>query len=292
MYQVPPIQLIMPLAALKRKTSKNSGFHLHRSCCYHKKSGFSKTLRHTKRTWSKLLGVVARLYQAMQIFKDRAKTAINAAHYAKARNYLFRCSQKSSFTEQLEALLKGKPLGHKDKLLPLGPFLDDNGLIRATGRLTEAPLPWATKHPDILNSDDHITRLFIQHCHEVCMHAGIDHVRNVIQQTYYIFRLRTNLRSISFTCFKCRRFRGQGLQPYMSSLPSCRFPDADNNHCPFRTLGIDFIGAFEVVEKRNTEKRVCLFTCLVSRAVHFEVADSLSQDSCMSAIRRFIARRL
>ena len=51
MYQVPPIQLIMPLAALKRKTSKNFGFHLHRSCCYHKKSGFSKTLRHTKRTF-------------------------------------------------------------------------------------------------------------------------------------------------------------------------------------------------------------------------------------------------
>ena len=110
-------------------------------------------------TWTKLVGVVARLYQAIQIFKDRAKTAINAAHYAKARNYLLRCSQKSPFTEQLDALLKGKPLGHKDKLLPLGPFLDDNGLIRATGRLTEAPLPWATKHPIILNSDNHIRRL-------------------------------------------------------------------------------------------------------------------------------------
>ena len=243
-------------------------------------------------TWSKLLGVVARLYQAIQTFKDRAKTAINAAHYAKARNYLFRWSQKSSFTEQLEALLKGKPLGHKDKLLPLGLFLDDNGLIRATGRLTEAPLPWTTKHPIILNSDDHSTRLFIQHCHEVCMHAGIDLVRNFIQQTHYIFRLRTTLRSISFTCFKCRRFRGQGLQPYVSSLSSCRFPDADNNHYPFRTLGIDFIGPFGVVEKRNTEKRyVCLFTFLVSRAVHFEVADSLSQDSSMSAIRCFVARR-
>ena len=124
------------------------------------------------------------------------------------------------------------------------------------------------------------------------MHAGIDHVRNFIRQTHYIFRLRTTLRSISFTCFKCRRFRCQGLQPYMSSLPSCRFSDADNNHYPFRTLGIDFIGPFEVVKKRNTEKRfVCLFTCLVSRAVHFEVADSLSQDSCMSAICRFVARR-
>ena len=45
------------------------------------------------------------------------------------------------------------------------------------------------------------------------MDAGIDHVRNFIQQTHYIFRLRTTLRSISFTCFKCRHFRGQEIQP-------------------------------------------------------------------------------
>ena len=104
--------------------------------------------------------------------------------------------------------------------------------------------------------------------------------------------LRTTIRLISFTCFKCLRFRGQELQPYMSSLRSYRFPDSDNNHYPFRTLGNDFFESFEVEEKQNTEKRyVCLFTWLVSRAVHFEVADSLSEDSCMSAIRRFVARR-
>ena len=54
---------------------------------------------------------------------------------------------------------------------------------------------------------------------------------------------------------------------------------------------MDFIGPFEVVGKRITAKRyVCLFTCLVSREVHFEVADSLSQDPCISAIRRFVVR--
>ena len=51
------------------------------------------------------MGVVARLYQAIQIFKDRAKLASNAARYAEARIHIFRCSQKSSLTEQLEALI-------------------------------------------------------------------------------------------------------------------------------------------------------------------------------------------
>ena len=159
---------------------------------------FVSFLLRTYSTWTKLLGVVAKLYQEIRNFKDRAKTAINAAQ----RKYLFRCSQKSLFPEQLEALSKRKTLGHKDKVLALRPFLNDDGLIRAFGGLTEAPSPWATNQPFILNSDDQITHLFNQHCHEVCMHADIVHVRNFIQQPQYIF---------DRTCFKCRHFRGQGL---------------------------------------------------------------------------------
>ena len=43
---------------------------------------------------------------------------------------------------------------------------------------------------------------------------------------------------------------------------------------------------------RKTEKRYgCIFTCMVTRAVHVEVAHSLDTDSFIMAVRRMIARR-
>ncbi|XP_044766636.1 uncharacterized protein LOC123322713 [Coccinella septempunctata] len=52
-----------------------------------------------------------------------------------------------------------------------------------------------------------------------------------------------------------------------------------------------FFGPIEVAERRH-EKRWCLlFTCMSVRAIHIEVAHSLTTDSCIMAIQRFTSRR-
>ena len=61
---------------------------------------------------------------------------------------------------------------------------------------------------------------------------------------------------------------------------------------PFTNAGIDFFGPFYVKRGRGQEKKYgVVFSCLVTRAVHIEVADSLSTDSFLCALRRFLARR-
>ncbi|XP_075888907.1 leucine-rich repeat and coiled-coil domain-containing protein 1-like [Nelusetta ayraudi] len=54
----------------------------------------------------------------------------------------------------------------------------------------------------------------------------------------------------------------------------------------------DFFGPFEIKRGRSIVKRYgVIFTCLNIRAVHLETAHTLNTDSCINAIRRFIARR-
>lgn len=75
----------------------------------------------------------------------------------------------------------------------------------------------------------------------------------------------------------------------MSDLPQDRIsPDLP----AFTHVGIDYFGPIEVKRGRTHVKRYgVIFTCLVSRAVHLEVAHHLDTDSCINALRRFICRR-
>ena len=73
----------------------------------------------------------------------------------------------------------------------------------------------------------------------------------------------------------------------MAGLPADRLQVAP----AFSKVGVDFFGPLKVKHLRKQEKRYgCLFTCLVTREVHLEVAHSLSTDSFIMSLLRFIAK--
>ena len=75
----------------------------------------------------------------------------------------------------------------------------------------------------------------------------------------------------------------------MADLPLERLePDLP----PFTNVGVDYFGPIETKRGRTTLKRYgVLFTCMTSRAVHIEVANSLDTDSRFNALGRFTCRR-
>ena len=89
-------------------------------------------------------------------------------------------------------------------------------------------------------------------------------------------------------CLTCRHLGGnQGEQKMADLLKSRPEPAPPLTYC-----GVDFFGPWHIQRGRAVLKTYgALFTCLASKAVHIEVADSLETDSFINALRRFTCRR-
>ena len=110
----------------------------------------------------------------------------------------------------------------------------------------------------------------------------MDYLRALVQQQFAIVKLRTALRSIAQRCVTCRKRRAETISPMMADLPRERLAFKEP---PFTNTGVDYFGPFYVSVKRSTEKRWgFLFTCLTTRAVHFEVVPSMDTSSCVMGI--------
>lgn len=158
------------------------------------------------------------------------------------------------------------------------------------GRLNNSPdIADNVKHPIILNRYNYITALILQQYHEHYYHQLSETIVNEVRQKYWIPGLRVAVKNIIRSCQKCKNQKVIPQPPEMCTLP----PERVTAFKPaFNATGMDYFGPFNVMVRRSVEKRYgVLFTCLASRAVHIEIADSLNTDSCIMAMQRFIGRR-
>ena len=105
---------------------------------------------------------------------------------------------------------------------------------------------------------------------------------------YWIVGASSVASSVISKCVTCKKLRGTFQEQQMAELPEDRLEPAP----PFTNCAVDYFGPFIIKEGRKELKRYgVLFTCMASRAVHLEVADTLETDSFINALRRFVCRR-
>jgi hypothetical protein len=248
-------------------------------------------------SWHKLKVRTAWLLRAVKNFLAVINESVEVikgnklivSELVEAENLLVREAQMSGFKDYKD-LCEGKALSEHSHLLPLSPFFDASlHLIRVGGRLQKSPYDHESKHQILLPNDNHISKLIVQEEHCKLAHCGQEHTIASLRQRYWPIKCRSLVKGVIKECLYCKRCRIQPNVPLMASLPSQRITGFSR---PFTYSAVDYFGPMTVKRGRaHIKKWGCLFTCLVTRAIHLELADSLEADDFIMVLRCFVSRR-
>ena len=117
------------------------------------------------------------------------------------------------------------------------PSLDENGIIRAHGRLEDARLlPQEMRNPVILPRDHPLVQLLLRHLHDKRGHCSCKSLIHKVRRNYWIIGARRMTKALTAKCITCRKLCKKPLDQLMGQIPSLRvaagFP-------PFSNTAID-----------------------------------------------------
>ncbi|XP_057337763.1 uncharacterized protein LOC130675883 [Microplitis mediator] len=205
---------------------------------------------------------------------------------------ILQMTQQEHFQEDLKQLSKAEQVKKNSRLGALDPFIDDKGIIRVGGRLKHSLLSYAEKHPIVLPTQSHITRLIIQKYHAMTLHGGTLATLNAVRSRYWPINGKTITKAVLRNCITCFRAKPTDYPYFMGNLPRNRVVQTR----PFLNTGIDYCGPFFIKEKKHRNRGkikvyICIFVCFATKAIHIELASDLSTETFISCLRRFFARR-
>ena len=169
----------------------------------------------------------------------------------------------------------------------LGIYVDRKHILRCRGRLENAELT-DVKTVSIASKGRQVYTLLIDRIHRNSLHVGASQTLSLIRQKYWILQGRSAVRAALLKCSVCRHYEGGPYKmPSMPPLPTKRVSQSS----PFSHSGIDYFGPLFVKSRYQTKTVwVCLYTCLVTRAVHLELMPDMSTEQFLLGFRRFLAR--
>ena len=146
--------------------------------------------------------------------------------------------------------------------------------------------------PIILPHKHQVTKLIVKYFHKEGNHAsGMNQTLAVLSTRFWIISEREEIQEREKECNECRRRKAKAAKQIMAPLPQIRLRLSLR---PFAQKAVDFGGPFVTIQGRRSRRQkryLCLFTCLATRAVHFEMAFGLHTDSFLNAFYRMVNQR-
>ena len=210
-----------------------------------------------------------------------------------AQKFWVKKMQADVFEQEIKILAEKKELPEdtktRRKLKKLSPYIDAEGILRVGGRLQEAEdLQHDTKHPMILPKGHQLIRRLIRYYHQKFHHSGSDYTLFHLRHNFWLMGGKREVNSALQQCVICKRWNAKTSSQIMAPLPA----DRVRKSRPFERIGIDFTGPFTVRDEQGNQEKtwVCLYVCLVTRALHTEVVPNLTTEQFLLTFRRLVAR--
>ena len=248
-------------------------------------------------SWFRLMKHTAWVLRAVRNFAARSSkyqvqsvsgVMLSRVELRNAELAMVRSAQQESLAKEFQQLQAGKNIDSRSSILCLNPFFSSENVICVGGRLRKAT-DLEVCHQIILPYDHHVTRLILNDVHLKTAHGGPEHMIAEVRLQYWPIKCRQLAKGIVHDCMDCRRHTVTPKPPIMADLPVQRITAGSK---PFEFTGLDYFGPIMVKRGRSRLKRWgCIFTCLVTRAVHIELADSLETDDFILVLRCFVSRR-
>jgi hypothetical protein len=223
---------------------------------------------------------------------DRQTTTLSTRDLDQTRTCCVKMVQRIYYAQEMKDLMEHQEVAATSSLKTLHPFIDQEGLLRVGGRLQQFTLPYQAIHQMILPPDHHFTRLVVSAEHTKLLHAGPQLLIASLREKYWIPRIRNVAKTNIHHCLTCYKFKAKATQQLMGELPPSRVQPSR----PFHTTGVDYAGPIQLRmgtprSKTITKGYIAIFVCFVTKAVHIDVATSLTTEAFLAALRRFVARR-
>lgn len=240
----------------------------------------------------RLLRVIA--YCRRFLRSNKVKTQyIQKKEIEEALECCIRQTQEEEFLEEKRQLQANECLKSKtSKLKSLSPYLDDKGIMRVSGRIQNSQLSEQTKHPIILPHGSHLSKLIVNDAHQNTLHGGSQLMENYLRTGYWIIGVKSLVKQHIRKCVTCVRENATVKTQYMGSLPAVRCTPVR----AFKHSGVDYAGPIQIRTSKGRGNHsykgyICLFICMVTRAIHLEAVSDMTTSTFLSAFRRFVSRR-
>ena len=215
--------------------------------------------------------------------------------FEQAELEFLRFVQREALYEEMHSFSKRGVVSQNSKLAQYCPFLDKEGLFRVGGRLQHIKGWKFDNRCPIILPNNYSAQMMLRRIHtRDHLHAlGAAALKARFAERYFTLGLTSMSRKICNECLPCRRILARPISRKEAPLPDFRVGKPGCREGLFQSVQIDVTGPFLVKNgSGKLEKKYALvIICHIYRAVHLELLTSLSSDSLLMGLQRFVNRR-